>query len=430
MSSLTSDLLTNLFKSELVMAKRPATDGGLTPGDEEPWSAPQPAQRRRRLWDISGTLHCSIIGTCLSTAEARRVLVRLRVDGAETMSDHDRHNAAVTIASRANDGAKILHKALDRRHQVALHQFAKARDAAAIRELWERALKQGDIPGSYWALLTHPLASDALVKTAFSDVHMLSHLMGAANRADIRRLRQLEDENAVLTAKLDRQQAQLRNGFTERDATIRRMNDALRQALVQNSDAIRPRQTADAAAWLDTIANLDRALTRESARRERLEQRLAAATASLQEMEKTLRRAEAERDDIGSELATLEQRIGTFLHAGNDAPAQFNLHGTTVLYAGGRTGLVPQFRSVIDRVGGHLLHYDGGIDDNPSLLPGLVSQADIVVFPVDCISHGAVTAIKRLAQQAGKRYVPLRTSSVACLVSALSSESAGPTVAR
>jgi hypothetical protein len=49
-------------------------------------------------------------------------------------------------------------------------------------------------PGRYWALLSHAAATETIVKKAFQDVHMLSHLVGAANRADIRRLRELEAE--------------------------------------------------------------------------------------------------------------------------------------------------------------------------------------------------------------------------------------------
>lgn len=66
-------------------------------------------------------------------------------------------------------------------------------------------------PGAYWAALSHPATNDVLLREIFADVHMLSHLVGAANRADIRRLRQLEDENTELQAKVGRQQQQQRD---------------------------------------------------------------------------------------------------------------------------------------------------------------------------------------------------------------------------
>jgi len=33
--------------------------------------------RRTRIWELGSNLHCSIIGTCLSTAELRHVLVQI-----------------------------------------------------------------------------------------------------------------------------------------------------------------------------------------------------------------------------------------------------------------------------------------------------------------------------------------------------------------
>jgi Uncharacterized protein conserved in bacteria (DUF2325) len=52
-------------------------------------------------------------------------------------------------------------------------------------------------------------------------------------------------------------------------------------------------------------------------------------------------------------------------------------------------------------------------------LPGLVSRADHLFFPIDCISHDAASTIKRLCRQLEKPYYPLRTASLATLVSAL-----------
>jgi hypothetical protein len=65
------------------------------------------------------------------------------------------------------------------------------------------------------------------------------------------------------------------------------------------------------------------------------------------------------------------------------------------------------------------LHHDGGIEDHTSLLPGLASRADVVLIPVDCVSHEAALAAKALCRQGGKRFVPLRSASVASLVGAL-----------
>ena len=87
--------------------------------------------------------------------------------------------------------------------------------------------KQGDVPGAYWAALTHPATTQDIVSRIFAGVHMLSHVVGTANRADIRRLRQLEADNVLLAANVERQQRQLHEGFVERDRTIRELNELL-----------------------------------------------------------------------------------------------------------------------------------------------------------------------------------------------------------
>jgi hypothetical protein len=379
------------------------------------------AKRRTQIWELHNSLHCSVIGTCLSTTELRQVLVRLKMERAETADDHDLHRLGVTLAGRPKGGAKALQKALDRRHRAHIARFAKAKTAETLTTLWQDALKASDIPGAYWAVLTHPATTDALITHAFGDVHMLSHLVGAANRADIRRLRALEAENAALSAKIERQQRQLRDGFTSRDATIRRLN----QLIARGTDRHRTPSDADPGgeqvALHEVLADTGRRLAAETARRERLAQRLVTAQEALAESERQRKRAERECDELRREFASIETRLLLPCDESPSAPAHPDVSGYTVLYVGGRAHQVPRYRTVIERAGGNLLHHDAGVEHSAALLPGLLSRADIVVFPVDCVSHEAVATIKRSCQQLGKRYVPLRTASLASLVSTLGS---------
>jgi hypothetical protein len=372
-----------------------------------------PAKRRAAIWDMHNSMHCSIIGTCLSTAELRHLLVKLKIQGAEIAGDHDLHMLGVMLAGRPRSGAKLLQKTLDKRHAAAIKQAAKLKQPAELIAFWNDALKRGEIPGAYWAVLSHPAADDDVMRRAFGDVHMLSHLVGAANRADIRRLRALEEENAALAVKIERQQRQLRDGFVSRDRTIRRLEEALAQARPAEPLA---EPGADARLGETRIGVLEARLAVEVGRRERTERQLERLSASHRAGERRLRETEAERDALAQELASIEARLAALL---DDAPAAADLGGMSVLYVGGRARLVPQLKALIERAGASLLHHDGGLEHNANLLPGLVSRANLVLFPVDCVSHDAATVIKRLCRQAGKRYVPLRSASLASCLSAL-----------
>ena len=175
--------------------------------------------RRTKIWEFNTNLHCSIIGTCLSTAELRQVLKKLGIASPDS-TDHELHGAAVSLAGRHDKAAKLLNKALDERHRLAINQFAKA----STEEACPFALARRRAPRrDSRRVLGHADPSGRtrnVIRDAFGEVHMLSHLVGAANRADIRRLCQLEEENAELRARLDRQQA----AFREAVVTPRRVH--------------------------------------------------------------------------------------------------------------------------------------------------------------------------------------------------------------
>src|ERR1700733_7474727 len=192
--------------------------------------------RRTKIWEFNTNLHCSIVGTCLSLGDLRQFLKKLGV-AAPDSTDHEMHGAAVSLAARHDKAAKLLHKVLDERHRVAINQFAKAVTEDAVRSLWREAVRRGEIPGGYWATLTHPATTQAIIRDAFGEVHMLSHLVGAANRADIRRLCELEADNAELRARVERQQLALRDAVVTRDIRIQELRDALTQRIAAEPSA-------------------------------------------------------------------------------------------------------------------------------------------------------------------------------------------------
>jgi hypothetical protein len=324
----------------------------------------------------------------------------------------------VLLAGRPKEGAKLLQKTLDHTHRLAINRFAKAKDEAELLALWGAAMKGGDIPSAYWAVLTHPLATNPLTRHVFGDVHMLSHLVGATNRADIRQLRQLEEHNAALSERLDAAQHRLHEDIAARDRTIRELNERLARKLADEKQLIA--RANDAGNFLAVIRELERRLDEEITRRQTLEQDLALAAAAYEDVARTCKEAETERDALRQELASVEAQIDAVLDP-NDEPSlgAVDLSGLTVLYVGGRPKQMPQLRALIERNNGGFLHHDGGLEDSTALIPGLLSRANVAVFPVDCVSHNAVALVKRFCDQAGKPYLPLRTSSLTSLFAAL-----------
>ena len=143
----------------------------------------------------------------------------------------------------------------------------------------------------------------------FGDVHMLSHLVGAANRADIRRLVALEQENRGLHERADRQQERLAElaaerdrGLGERDGLRTRIAE-LERSLPSGADTARGARDAAAAAALSSAVAL------QTRRREAAEAQAASLQQDVRRLEQELAHLRAHAVELGRELAAAEAEL-------------------------------------------------------------------------------------------------------------------------
>ncbi len=396
--------------------------GCCEPGEDTEDAAPG---ERVRLGDLDTHFYCSVIGTCLTTAELRKLMVRFAdVQGA---SDLDIHHDAVRLATQNAAVTKALQKALDHRHAPVIQRLAKIHDTPALTRCWEEALHQGEVPGAYWAVLMHRKATAALRQRVFGDVHMLSHLVGAVNRADIRRLVALEHDNAELRERLDRHQLRSQELVEARDKRISGLQHELIEA--ENSRATsQPRGDADLAARA-RAEEAERAaalIAVQTGRRERAEQASVAAVAEANRLAEELEHLRQHAIALGRELAAAEAQLK--LNAGDaagSAELDRQLQGRRVLYVGGRPSSMPAIRDLVQRHGGDFRRHGGGLEDRSGLLASAVSWAEVVVFPVDCIDHESVDNLKRICVRQQVRYMPLRSAGIGCFAAAFSGPPVG-----
>jgi hypothetical protein len=374
------------------------------------------ANRRARLHELDPHLHCSIIGTCLSTGELRKLVPKFADIDRYHASDLEIHHTAVELAIAGGAAAKALHKALDERYSGAIRRFDAARTPDALLVLWNEALKSGDVPPAYWAVMTHPHANIDVRQSAFGELHMLSHLVGAANRADIRRLVALEKENNELKDKIERQQARLLELSGERDASARQLHE---QSLQLDRKPARGASEleADVQRLAEKVEEGERRLALHTSRREAAEQRAQQEEERSRDLQNKLGEVQALLKVVQAECAELER--ATF--ASEDQPdarrrALDWVSGRRIVYVGGRPNSNAMLRSLVESAGGELIVHDGGIEDRKGLLAAALPNADLVLFPVDCIDHDSMSMLKRVCERHDVNYAPLRTASVASFI--------------
>ncbi len=401
------------------------------PADPNPEDRPP---RRRKLWELECRLHCSVVGTCLSLADLHRIGAKLRLQLKEGVEEYEIHGYFVNAAGQGGRVAKTMHKTLDRLHASPIRRFARLRHENDVLAMWRDALDEGDIPGPYWAVVTHPAASDQLIYRVFGQVHMLSHLVGAANRADIRRLNTLEQERDTLGGAL----AEARRRVAEREADIRLLLDqhaaeirALDERLVAARTQRRYVETleervsdlesgATVRALTLRLNDLKARLGQETRRADDAGARLIEQGQLLDRLRGDVERLERSLAETNRECAALETLVQNHYGAGNGTPdAAIDLSGWRIVYVGGHQRLIPHLRSLVERANGALIHHDGGVDENSERLGNALSRGDAIFCPVDCVSHSACQVAKRLCKQRSKIFVPLRSSGLSSFVTGL-----------
>ena len=97
-----------------------------------------------------------------------------------------------------------------------------------------------------------------------------------------------------------------------------------------------------------------------------------------------------------------------------------SLCGKTVLYVGGLNNLIPHYRQLVEQYGGRFLHHDGGKEASRTLLPKMLTTADAVFCPIDCISHDACNCVKKMCKRYQKPFVLMRSAGLSSLAKGLS----------
>ena len=393
--------------------------------EAEAEAAPPPASRKRlRLWELTPGLHCAVLGTCLSFADMVKTGRKAGIVPEPDATDYEVHAWFVQNCGEPTPLTRMLHKRLDRCWHAAIGAARAARDEAALEAFWSRAVARGDIPGPFWAVMTHPAATEDLRAEAYGVVHMLSHRMGSANRNAAHSLRAAEAERDALDRRLSdatrrlerhaRESQEMRDRLRTAEAGASALDAAeARLRAFESGDLYRGLRSGKDAAEA-ALAEARRGRDAEARRREALERELAELRREKSDAAARLEAAEAERSALEavlrSGIAVGEDRA--------DTPA-IDLCGRRIAYVGGRDAAVRHFRALVESANGRFAHHDGGVEDGAQRLDRVLSQADVVLCPIDCVSHSACLRAKKFCKRAAKTFVPLRSASLSSLAAGL-----------
>jgi hypothetical protein len=395
--------------------------------------------RRRDIWELSTHHHCSIVGTCLTIGEARAIgkRVGVRCPNPDDL-DSTIHSILVRESATKNTVSTLLNKTLNKKYESSIRTFKRCKSAKEIKYLWKESFDFGNIPGPYWAALSHPNIDYEVTINIYSDVHMLSHLIGSSNRADIARLSELEleladalEKNGSLISRNQKKLKQLRDEIScnqEKICNLERENSNLKVRLFTDppSQSVEEINKEFSQGVLLSGENYH-ALLSERIQSEskivrhnlRLVDDVERVNGEKRELRSKLEAAQDELEGVLAELQSANSFIQSFITKNDADVPKCNLYGKCILYIGGREGNICRMCDLVDKMNGRLIHHDGGKEDSLTKLKGAISSADAVIFPVDCVSHSSALEAKKLCKKMVKPFMPIRSSSLSSLVTGL-----------
>ncbi|PXX41626.1 DUF2325 domain-containing protein [Undibacterium pigrum] len=371
--------------------------------------------RRRRIWDLSHECHCPVIGVCIPLPTLRRI-VNKAMNGQAIAEDYEIHVGAISECGRRNRLSETIQQELEQRYARTIQEFRAAKTVEAVTHMWLAAIDKGDVAGAFWAALTHPRCNAELQDGLCRDMHMLQHQAGASVRIDINRFNALVEQNKLLTRELGRVQERHKHTLAEKTREIEQQNTQLIQLRAENigKDSSIHFLSCDIAALKAEVPELET--------RQRLLKKIEQMAERQTEMENQVRELKQKLAEANKAAADMQEQAAEQSRQQPEEkiyPITLHLKQKTVLCVGGRSGNVPTYRDLIERIGGRFAHHDGGLEDNQSLLDASLAAADLVICQTGCISHTAYWRVKDFCKRTGKRCVFVENPSVSSLARGL-----------
>lgn len=389
------------------------------------------SRNRARLWQIPKEYLCSIIGTCLSASELTKLSRKMQLDIEAGLAAYDIHVLFVNTAQSNSLDSRLINKYLNRKYSLTINQAKRIKTQNALSEFWHSSKKQNRLAGGYWAILTHPLTPASLCHKLHGEIHMLSHRASRKTTSTGKKIKVQKNRLDVLHEALHvaKTQAQLeiewrneelstlKHKLKDRDAQILSLKNALAK--------VEQRETRD------IIQELQTAKSTMAQQLQQLQERS-------QSQAKIIATTSKDHDIVNKKHAVLHHKF-LELKQENKAMEQMlsspctscqkesnckgcpslDLCGRCVLYVGGQHSLIPHYKNIVEGCGGIFIHHDGGKEDQRVKLGKMLSRADAVICPVNCVSHDACLRAKKLCKSQIKPFIPMRSSGLSSLARGL-----------
>ncbi len=376
------------------------------------------APERLRVWEIEAFFKCQLVGTCLSKPDQRRILRRSGVD-VNGLSAFEVHELLVASTDKKCPVSERMDTRLAGKFAKSSEPFF-AMSVGDLKKSWRSAFAGGTWEEMFWALVTRVDLPYAFRREVFGSVHMSMHWSCSQSASLKKKLADQEKRVRCLQEKCSVQKTETRK-FKEETASLRKENVQLKQS-VASSQAEQER-LQEMLAQTEQLSD-----GRGQEDRKRLEEHIEFLTMSLQEEKAKNESLEMENEQLLDELNTqmelnehfqrdareIMEQLASLDQCDASCPS-FDLCKKRILLVGGVTRIKALYRQLIEEGGGVFEYHDGYMTKGTKELERRLKQADVVLCPVTCNSHGACSMVKKLGKKYNKPVHMMASSSLTAI---------------
>lgn len=407
--------------------------------------------RRKKIWQIESCYHCSVIGACLSRQDLRLLAKKKTYSLPRGSNDYELHRILTQTASVKSPQSRALTRYLDNKFKENIRKYSHFTDEDSLLVQWKADLITKDIAGAYWAIMTNPAISPAISSDIYGDCHILGYDFFSSARINNNNLQKMSRKNEMLKSLYRKKQAEW---LAERELMQKQLSEfssdqklsfhlqSNNHQLQQENERLKSQKSHqilkyDNTRLKNTVAKSEKQIIELRAQIETLKKEVKTvltreenATLSLKEKKESFRSLEQQYAELQKENTYLEQSIYPQIldeSQCDECPENLSgkcpgpeLCGKTILYVGGRINMIPRYRKLIESAGGTFLYHDGGKENSRRQLPKILSGADAVFCPVDCVSHDGCECVKKICKRYHKPFVMMRSAGLSSLAKGLS----------
>jgi hypothetical protein len=378
---------------------------------------------RLKAWEISDSLKCPVIGTCLDIAEQKQILKKEGIS-VKNKTDFEIHEIVVGSSESDSRLSRRIDSWLNRKFRKEITAFSELEENEFI-EHWKSRLEAGEVEGMLWVAATKPDLSSKAMRLIFGDIHMEMHLNARKNREKRQKLDYQQERNHMLDERLKEAIKRKRSLGKENERLKKKISGLCQaSAFLEKEKRVLEREVTKLRGE-SIVASMREENGELKAEAKRLSEEIRDYREQVKAIEKQNNKLSSKLDtqrEVNAYLRKELQRINaqaSALNRPDEMYPTFDLRQKRFLVVGGISKMETLYRQLIEENGGIFEYHDGYMKGGTKGLENQLRRADLVLCLINHNSHAASEAVKKFGKKYSKPFRMLGNSSLSTIFQTL-----------